>query len=124
MGAGNAEPGKPAAGRARAGAKGPRPKHVPQRMCIACRGHDAKRGLHRIVRTPEGPVELDPTGRRNGRGAYLCGNPACWERALGTGLLGRALKTELQPHTVAALRHFAQSIPTPAAADGEEDQRP
>src|SRR6478735_7944116 len=64
--------------------KEPRSKHVPQRMCIACREHDVKRGLYRIVRTPEGAVEPDPTGRRNGRGAYLCGRAACWERALSS----------------------------------------
>ncbi len=76
----------PAASAARTKGKrqGPRPKHVPQRMCVACREHDAKRGLIRIVRTPEGPVGLDPTGKRNGRGAYLCHNPACWERALSS----------------------------------------
>lgn len=97
--------------------KGPRPKHVPQRTCIACREHDAKRGLHRVVRTPEGPVELDPTGKRNGRGAYLCGRKACWDKALSTGLLGRALKTEIAPHTVSALRAFATTLPdaNPAA---------
>jgi predicted RNA-binding protein YlxR (DUF448 family) len=44
-------------------AKGPRPKHIPQRMCVACRERSAKRTLIRIVRTPEGRVELDPTGR-------------------------------------------------------------
>jgi len=91
-------------------------------MCVACRGHDAKRGLHRIVRTPEGPVALDPTGKRNGRGAYLCGNPACWERALAGGILARALKTEIDGETVAALRHFATTLapepPAGGAADG------
>ena len=55
------------------------------RMCVACREHDAKRALVRIVRTTEGTVEIDPTGRRNGRGAYLCHQPACWERAIRTG---------------------------------------
>ncbi len=97
--------------------KGPRPKHVPQRTCIACREHDAKRGLHRIVRTPEGPVELDPTGKRNGRGAYLCNRPACWDKALSAGLLARALKAEIAPHTVSALRAFATTLPdaNPAA---------
>src|SRR5690606_41462050 len=69
-----------------------RPKHVPQRMCIICREHDAKRGLHRIVRSPDGVVAPDPTGRRNGRGAYLCHKAACWEKALRSGALSRALK--------------------------------
>lgn len=112
-----------AAGKRGGRPKGPRPKHVPQRTCIACREHDAKRGLHRIVRTPEGPVELDPTGKRNGRGAYLCGRTACWDKALATGLLGRALKTEIAPHTASALRAFATTLPdtTPAANPGRPE---
>jgi uncharacterized protein len=112
--------GKPHGARA----KGPRPKHVPQRTCVACRGHDAKRGLHRIVRTPEGPVELDPTGKRNGRGAYLCGRPGCWDKALATNLLGRSLRTDLSPHAVAALRAFAATLPDPAPAAADADPAP
>jgi predicted RNA-binding protein YlxR (DUF448 family) len=91
--------------------KGPRPKHVPQRMCIACRGHDAKRGLYRIVRSPEGAVEPDPTGRRNGRGAYLCGQRACWEKALASGLLARALNVEIDTETLDRLRRYAATLP-------------
>lgn len=91
--------------------KGPRPKHVPRRMCIACRGHDAKRGLYRIVRTPEGQVEPDPTGRRNGRGAYLCGQAACWEKALSSGMLARALNVNIETETLDALRRYASTLP-------------
>ena len=100
--------------------KGPRPKHVPQRMCVACRDHDAKRALIRIVRTPDGEVEVDPTGRRNGRGAYLCHRPACWEKALTTGILSRALKTDIDDDTVAALRRHAAALPVApeATVDG------
>ena len=96
--------------------KGPRPKHVPRRMCVACRQHDAKRGLIRIVRTPEDAVALDPTGRRNGRGAYLCHQPACWEKALKTGILARALKATIDEETVAALRRHAATLEPAAAA--------
>ena len=96
--------------------KGSRPKHIPQRMCVACRGHDAKRGLIRIVRAPDGAVRRDPTGRANGRGAYLCHQPACWDKALTAGLLSRALRVELDDATVAALRDFASTLSRP----GEE----
>jgi uncharacterized protein len=116
-----------AAAKAARTAKGPRPKHVPRRMCVACREHDAKRGLIRVVRTPEGTVELDPTGKRNGRGAYLCHQPACWERALrggGAGALARALNTTIDDEAVAALRRHAESLaaaePTPATAQTGE----
>lgn len=89
---------------------GPRPKHVPQRMCVTCRQHDAKRGLTRIVRAPDGTVEIDPTGRRNGRGAYLCHQATCWEKALSSGLLGRALKTDIDAETVDLLRRHAATL--------------
>ena len=91
--------------------KGPRPKHVPQRMCVACREHDTKRGLYRIVRTPEGKVELDPTGRQNGRGAYLCAKAACWEKALSSGMLNRALNVEIDAESLDALRRYAATLP-------------
>ncbi len=80
-------------------------------MCVACREHDAKRSLVRIVRPPDGPVAVDPTGKRNGRGAYLCDRPTCWERAIGTPLLARALKTELGPEATAGLQAYAAALP-------------
>ncbi|HUT18505.1 MAG TPA: YlxR family protein [Anaerolineae bacterium] len=72
-----------------------RRKHVPQRTCIACREARAKRDLVRLVRTPEGALVIDETGRRNGRGAYLCRQRTCWETALKRGQVGRALKMEI-----------------------------
>jgi uncharacterized protein len=95
--------------------KGPRPKHVPQRMCIACREHDTKRGLYRIVRTPEGTVEPDPSGRQNGRGAYLCSKAACWEKALSSGMLNRALNVEIDAESLDALRRYAATLPLETA---------
>lgn len=91
--------------------KGPRPKHVPQRTCIACRDKSAKRTLTRIVRTPEGTVEIDPTGKRNGRGAYLCDRPRCWERAISNNVLANALKIELDAATAVVLREHAAGLP-------------
>jgi predicted RNA-binding protein YlxR (DUF448 family) len=87
-------------------------------MCVACREHDAKRGLYRIVRTPEGKVEPDPTGRRNGRGAYLCGRAACWEKALGSGMLSRALNVEIDTDTINALRRYAATLPLESPTAG------
>ena len=104
------------------GKKGPRPKHVPQRMCVSCRERSAKRTLVRIVRTQEGTVEIDPKGKRNGRGAYLCDDPACWERALRTGALANALKTTIDPETVAMLRGYAATLTPVATADGEQQE--
>jgi predicted RNA-binding protein YlxR (DUF448 family) len=96
---------------AKAKTKGPRPKHVPQRTCIACRRTDAKRGLMRLVRDAEGHVALDATGKRAGRGAYLCYDPACWEQALKRHGLARALRLDgLLPEDRVALEQVAQRL--------------
>jgi predicted RNA-binding protein YlxR (DUF448 family) len=88
-------------------------------MCIICRDHEAKRGLHRIVRSPEGTVSPDPTGRQNGRGAYLCHKTACWEKALSSGALARALNIEINTETLDALRQHAATLRLePATAAG------
>jgi predicted RNA-binding protein YlxR (DUF448 family) len=102
--------------------KGPRPKHVPQRMCIACRERSAKRGLFRIVRTPEGTVEVDPTGKKNGRGAYLCDQRSCWERSLTSKILANALKTDIDADTVTMLREFAATLPESGSVAEEPAQ--
>jgi len=69
-------------------------KHVPVRTCVVCRQKDAKRTLTRLVRTIDG-VQIDPTGKLNGRGAYVCDDPACWERIVKTSILNRALKMNI-----------------------------
>jgi predicted RNA-binding protein YlxR (DUF448 family) len=77
------------------GGKKIRKKHIPMRTCIVCHDRKDKRQLVRIVRTNDSGVLVDPTGKRNGRGAYLCDNPQCWDHALKSKVLDRALKTEL-----------------------------
>jgi hypothetical protein len=86
---------------------------------VACRDKTNKRALFRIIRTSDGQAEIDLTGRKPGRGAYICDTPACWERATKTNLLDHALKTELTPETKNVLRTFAASIfaNRPAADD-------
>jgi predicted RNA-binding protein YlxR (DUF448 family) len=93
-----------------------RQRHVPVRTCVACRQERPKRELVRIVRTLAGPVEVDPTGKRAGRGAYLCRDRACWELALKRpAFLGRALKTELSDDDLARLEAFARTLPAASA---------
>ena len=57
------------------------PKKVPMRSCVGCGEVKEKRMLIRVIRTPEGVVRPDSTGRANGRGAYLCPDPACVAKA-------------------------------------------
>ncbi len=70
------------------------PKKIPIRTCVVCREKAGKRALVRIVRTEHG-IMVDPGGKMNGRGAYLCERPECWERAMNTDVLAKALKTTL-----------------------------
>jgi predicted RNA-binding protein YlxR (DUF448 family) len=108
--------------RARPRRKGPRPKHVPLRTCVVCRNKEAKRGFVRIVRTPEGQVTIDLTGKANGRGAYLCSDPACWRRAISSTVLDRALKVELDSEARAALRRYADEHFAIDDSEGNDDE--
>lgn len=83
-------------------------RRVPRRTCIGCQGVAGKRTLLRIVRTPEGAVEVDPTGKRSGRGAYIHLDKACLEKALKGQRLARALKAEISGETVERLRQDLQ----------------
>ena len=80
------------------------PKKIPMRMCVACREMRPKKELIRIVRTPEGGVTLDRTGRANGRGAYLCDSVDCLSRAVKTRALERALETRIDESIFDSLR--------------------
>jgi uncharacterized protein len=84
-----------------------RTRPVPQRTCVGCNTATNKRELVRIVRTPEGSVIADPTGKKSGRGAYVHQQADCWEAALKKGRLERSLKTKLTPDDLRGLRDFA-----------------
>jgi predicted RNA-binding protein YlxR (DUF448 family) len=93
-------------------------KHVPQRTCVGCRTVLAKRTLTRVVRQPDGVV-IDPTGKMNGRGAYVHDQKSCWERAL-KGALANGLKTTLSPDDRHKLELYMSSLPAdpaPSSAD-------
>jgi uncharacterized protein len=89
----------------------PRPRHVPQRTCIACKQVRPKRELLRIVRTPQGHVELDATGKKSGRGAYLCAKRSCWDLALRKGKLEHEFELTLLPEDRAALEAYMETLP-------------
>ncbi|MBR0081188.1 MAG: YlxR family protein [Clostridia bacterium] len=67
------------------------------RMCVACRQMRPKTELLRIVRTEDGSAVADRTGKRNGRGAYLCPSRACFEKAVKSRALERALEIGIDP---------------------------
>ena len=97
-----------------------RRKHIPQRTCVACRQVQGKRALVRIVRSPGGDVQVDPTGKLAGRGAYLCSNRECWNLALVQRRLDRALKTRLGDEALSLLAEFAQELPERVDDVGDE----
>ena len=84
-------------------------KHLPTRTCVACRRIKPKQDLTRIVRRPDGIVELDESGKANGRGCYVCQNFTCWHKTLRkrATLLKRTLKTDFDRETYLVLKKFA-----------------
>lgn len=66
--------------------------NTPLRKCIGCNDSKPKKELIRIVKNPEGEIVLDAGGRANGRGAYICNNPGCLQKAIKTRGLNRAFK--------------------------------
>ncbi len=90
--------------------KQPVGKHIPQRTCVACRQVRAKRELIRLVCVGDGSVEPDVSGKRPGRGAYLCRAPGCWELGLKTGQLERTLRTSLSQDNREKLARYGKDI--------------
>ena len=78
-------------------------KKVPMRMCVGCREMKPKKELLRVVRSPEGIVSIDPTGRKPGRGAYICHSAECLKRAIKQKQLERAFECPLGEETYASL---------------------
>lgn len=89
-----------------------RPRPVPQRTCVGCRTVRPKRELVRVVRAPDGTVSVDLTGRRAGRGAYLCPSEACLDSAVKGKRLERALQRPIGPEVHAALAAALRNEPS------------
>lgn len=74
-----------------------KPKKIPQRQCLGCREMKNKRDLIRVVRSPEGEISLDFKGKKPGRGAYVCPDGACLQKARKSRALERAFETAIPP---------------------------
>ena len=70
-------------------------KKIPMRQCLGCREMKPKKELIRVVRSPEGTISLDFRGKANGRGAYLCPDPACLKKAVKARALERAFSAQI-----------------------------
>ncbi len=78
-------------------------KKIPIRRCVGCGEGKPKKELVRVVRAADGTVKLDLTGRLAGRGAYLCSNAACLQRAVKRKSLQRAFEAEIPPEVFSQL---------------------
>ena len=89
----------------------PKGGHVPLRSCAGCGKKRPKKELVRIVRTLQGSVEVDVTGKAAGRGMYLCPTEKCWKGGLRKGRLDHALRTTLaQPDREALLAYWERRL--------------
>ncbi|MCC8063950.1 MAG: YlxR family protein [Clostridiales bacterium] len=79
------------------------PKKIPMRQCVGCREMKPKRELIRVVKSPEGELSLDFRGKKPGRGAYVCPDPACLKKAKKSNALGRALEVAIPAEVYDAL---------------------
>src|SRR3989440_9025788 len=86
-------------------------KHVPLRTCVSCRKTKPKRELLRVVRTPDGHVMIDATGKKSGRGAYLCSRYSCWENAIKKKRLEQAFEQAIAEEDRAGLDAFIATLP-------------
>ena len=95
-------------------------KKVPMRMCVGCREMKPKKELMRVVRGPDGTVSLDPSGKKPGRGAYVCRSGDCLSRAIRQKQLERQLETSLGEETAQQLRQTLAELTAQEGAAGTD----
>ena len=79
-------------------------KKIPQRTCVGCNSQKNKNELIRIVIDKEGNISVDKTGRANGRGAYICNDPDCLEKAIKSKRIERSFETTISEEIYDELR--------------------
>lgn len=85
-------------------------KREPLRTCVACRQVKTKRELVRLVRTANGTIEVDETGKTKGRGAYICRKAACWEQALEGNRLEHTFRSTVKQDNRDRLKSRASTL--------------
>lgn len=87
-------------------------RKIPQRMCVGCREMKNKKELTRVVRTPQGSIEIDSSGKKPGRGAYICPQLDCLQQALKGKRLQKALEQEIPDEVIDKLKdQISKSFP-------------
>ena len=94
-------------------------KKVPMRMCVGCRQMYPKKELIRVVHGMDGAVAIDATGRKNGRGAYICRKAECLKNALKTRQLERTFSCALDEAVKAELVKTMETLEGQETADGQ-----
>ncbi|MCL2819460.1 MAG: YlxR family protein [Oscillospiraceae bacterium] len=84
-------------------------KKVPMRQCLGCREMKPKNELIRIAKSPDGEISLDDTGKKPGRGAYLCNDLNCFKRIIKSNALARAFKTKIPDNIINELQRSYES---------------
>ena len=87
-------------------------KKMPVRRCVGCQEMKNKKEMIRVIRTPEGELELDATGKKNGRGAYLCPSRECLEKAVKSKGLERSFKQAIPPEVYSRLEKEMDDLET------------
>ena len=87
-------------------------KKMPVRRCVGCQEMKNKKEMIRVIRTPEGEFELDATGKKNGRGAYLCPSRECLEKAVKSKGLERSFKQAIPPEVYSRLEKEMDDLET------------
>ena len=85
-------------------------KKIPERRCVGCNESKPKKELIRVVRTPDGEILLDATGKRSGRGAYVCPNDACLSKAIKSKRMDRSLMCDISEDVYNTLTEAVKNI--------------
>ena len=98
-----------------------KPRKIPQRQCVGCREMKDKKELLRVVRTPEGDIQLDGRGKASGRGAYVCRSQDCLQKAVRQHQLERAFSAPVSDAVRDALMAQLPDLPAPEDTDAADE---